>query len=214
MDKRPDLWERFEPAGPDAELAREIDLERNPPPKKLVFDCRTAEEGDLPALTEIVNQAKAYLKEQGLGQWQSGYPEEEDFALDIQAGTGWLFTCEGEPAGYICIERQPVPGYDCLEEGALPAGDVPYASVHRLMAGEAYRGTGLAREMMGLAEDLAMGYGCGSVRVDTHEGNRPIIGLLRSLGYRECGIMRLAADTTEAGQLRTVFEKPLWEDAQ
>ena len=211
MDKRPDLWERFEPAGLDAELAKEIDLERNPPPKKLVFDCRSAEEGDLPALGQMVREAKAFLQGQGLPQWQSGYPDEEDFALDMQAGTGWLFTCVGEPAGYICIERQPVPGYDCLEEGAWPAGDVPYVSVHRLMAGDKYRGTGVAREMMSLAEDLAMGYGCGCVRVDTHEGNKPMMGLLKGLGYKDCGVFRLQAGTTEAGQLRTVFEKNLWE---
>ena len=207
MDKRPDLWARFTPEGEDAKLAAEIELERNPPAPEPVFDLRTAESGDMDELTEIIRDARAYLASQGIDQWQGVYPDREDLAPDIERGEGWVFTCEGRIAGYLCIMRAPVNEYEDIE-GEWPGGEAPYVSVHRMMVRGEYRGTKLASEMLGLAEDLAMGWGCGSVRLDTHPGNEPMKGLLRKRGYSECGTIRLRG-TSEDGHLRVAEEKLL-----
>ena len=45
---------------------------------------RRATKADLPAILTIINEAKAYLKEQGINQWQAGYPTNQDIEKDIE----------------------------------------------------------------------------------------------------------------------------------
>ena len=51
---------------------------------------RATEERDLPAVMEILHQAQAYFKAQGIDQWQDGYPDEATIRQDIQNGTAYL----------------------------------------------------------------------------------------------------------------------------
>jgi len=207
MDKRPDLWEKFEPQGEDAKLAAEIDLERNPPPVKPVFDYGPAAEADLPDILAMTQKAREYLGSQGLIQWQGMYPAAEDILADIAAGTGWLFTHEGECAGYVCLETGAVPGYDAIEGKWLT--ETPYASIHRIMVQPEWRRAGLAAEMIQLCEDLAMGRGFASVKADTHPDNGPMNGLLRKCGYAHCGTIYIVGGD-EDGQPRAAYEKLLY----
>ena len=39
---------------------------------------------DLNAVMTIINQAKKYFKEQGINQWQDGYPNENSIINDIR----------------------------------------------------------------------------------------------------------------------------------
>lgn len=206
MDKRPDLWEKFVPETPeDRELVEEIQKERHPVPPPPVLDCRPAREEDLPALLEMAGQARRYLGEQGLEQWQTEYPGREDFQEDIRRGEGWLFTADGLPAGYICISRRPEAAYAQLQGEWLSCAG-PYVCIHRMMIGEGYRGGALGGEMLSLAEDLAAGWGCAGIRVDTHPGNQPMLKLLGKHGFETCGAIRLQGGL-EDGQPRRALEK-------
>ncbi|MBR2716785.1 MAG: GNAT family N-acetyltransferase, partial [Oscillospiraceae bacterium] len=70
------------------------------------------------------------------------------------------------------------------------------------------RGRGLAREMMQLAEDLTLGRGLTSVRVDTHADNAAMRGLLEKRGYTPCGTVWYRGGTG-ADQERVAYEKIL-----
>ena len=206
MDKRPELWEKFEPATKeDIALAEEIDAERHPRPKPPVFDYHRAAEEDIPAILTICGQAKAFLASQGLEQWQLGYPAEENFREDIQNGEGWVFTADGVPAGYICIQRRPEAVYTELQGEWLSCAG-PYVSIHRLMVSDALRGSALATEMLSLANDLARGWSCAGIRVDTSGDNEPMLRLLEKNGYQVCGAVRLRGGP-EDGQMRRALEK-------
>ncbi len=194
MDKRPDLWLRFKPVDEtDRTLLAEIEAERNPLPPEPVFDCRRAEEADLPGIMELVRMAQAYLKSQGIDQWQKGYPAPDDILLDIGRGDGWLFTLEGKPAGYIAVTRLPDEGYEKITGGHWLSEGTPYCAMHRIMVREDLRHTKLAAEMVGLAKELAVGYGAASLRVDTHRGNKPMQGLLRKCGFTPCGTVYISS---------------------
>ncbi|MCD7768569.1 MAG: GNAT family N-acetyltransferase, partial [Oscillospiraceae bacterium] len=82
----------------------------------------------------------------------------------------------------------------------------PYGTLHRVAVAAAYRGRGLAREMMQLGEDLALGSGCTALRCDTHPLNKPMQALLASCGYTLRGAIRLT-DTVERDPVRLVYEK-------
>lgn len=205
MDKRPELWEKFEPrTDEDKHLIEEIDNERNPKPVPPVIDYRRATEADLEEILNLTAQAKAYLASQGLDQWQNGYPNEENFRQDMARGDGWLFTADGIPAGYLCITRQHEAAYDVIDGQWLTEG--PYAAIHRIMVRPDLRGSGLASEMVQLAEDLSLGWGCAGLRVDTHLNNQPMLRMLGKNGFVLCGVIHLIGGT-EDGKPRKALEK-------
>ena len=59
-----------------------------------------------------------------------------------------------------------------------------------------------------LAEELALGWGRGSVRIDTHPGNLPMQRMLEKQGYKKCGIIRICGGS-EDGAVRIALEKVL-----
>ena len=207
MDKRPELWEKFTPATEeDKELIAEIDEERHPKPKKPVFDCRSAGMSDLPAICAIAQDARAYLASQSVDQWQTEYPAEEDFREDIERGEGWLFTADGEAAGYLCITRRQDPAYYHIQGEWLGCAG-PALCLHRIMVRKDMHGSGLADEMISLAADLALGWGCTGLRVDTHPDNAPMLGMLTRNGFERCGAIRLEDCGSETGKMRVALEK-------
>jgi tRNA (guanine37-N1)-methyltransferase len=199
-EKRPDMFAAFQPqTKEDEEIYRRVTGTQ-----QLTYDCRRAAPEDIQTLLAITGEASAYLKEQGVAQWQDGFPNEEVFSQDIQAGNCWLFTHEGTPAGCVSLYLTPEPDYDNIDGQWLSPG--PYGTVHRLAVSRAYRGRGLAAEMLTFMEDLLQGMGYASVRADTHRDNLPMAALLKKHGYTPCGTVTLT-DSVEQDNLRTGYEK-------
>ena len=187
LDKRPDMFERLQLSSKeDRRLVEELKYERLPERLKLKFEPRRAEERDIGRLLDIAEQAKAYLRESGVDQWQEGYPNRAAFEADIAASRGWVFEHEGAVAGYECVSMEPEASYRGIAGEWLTEGE-NYAVIHRTMAAAEFRHTSLSREMFSLAEDLAAGMGKESVRVDTHRDNAAMNRLLQKLGYTRCG---------------------------
>ena len=55
---------------------------------------RKAVMDDLPLIMEIIDQARFYLKENGVDQWQDGYPSECDIKSDIAKGNSYVLVSE------------------------------------------------------------------------------------------------------------------------
>ena len=209
LDKRPDMFEKLELRDKmDKKLAEEIKYERLPDKMKLKFEPRRAVEGDMDALLVILDEAKAYLKESGVNQWQEGYPNREALLEDMELGRGWVFDCvdDGAVAGYACISMTPELCYRQIDGAWLTEGE-NYAVIHRAMAAARYRGTRLAAEMFSFAAELASGMGKVSVRVDTHRDNRAMNRLCEKLGYQLCGVVDLALVDPASDSLRNAYEK-------
>lgn len=54
---------------------------------------RRAHEEDIKSIVSIINNARYYLKEQGLSQWQSGYPNQDTIEEDLVLQSFQLFCC-------------------------------------------------------------------------------------------------------------------------
>ena len=208
LDKRPDMFEKLSLTDKnDKKILSEIEYDRLPEIKKLRFDCRRAVPEDLPDIMAIAADASAYLASQGVDQWQDGYPREENFLYDIERAQGWLFTCGGEAAGYAAISMEHEYTYDVIDGKWLTGGD-SYTVIHRSMISGKYRGSVLARNMFTLAEDLALGMGRASVRVDTHADNGPMHSLCAKMGYTFCGVILVRVAEGHEPR-RDAFEKIL-----
>ena len=184
--KRPDLFEAFTPESREDKLT----VDKLTGREKLSYDCRKATPDDMDELMSIAREASAYLRSCGVDQWQDNFPNPEVFARDISRGNCWLFTHEGKAAGVIVVYLEPEADYPAIEGRWLTEGE-DYGVIHRVAVKDAYRGRGLAQEMMQLAEDIILGRGFASVRIDTHEDNLTMQNLLKKRGYTPCGVVWL-----------------------
>ena len=166
---------------------------------------RTAEKKDLEQIVRLIANARAYIASQGIDQWQDGYPEPELIEGDMDKGIGVVFEEDGRICSYMALMDIPEPVYDELEGEWL--SDRPYATIHRIAIDDGYRGRGVSRAMLEHAQAYAQARSLGSVRADTHRGNRAMRGLLEKSGYAYCGEVKY--DVTAGDPIRVAYEKAL-----
>ena len=158
-----------------------------------MIQLKVVQPNEIGIAMELINQAKQYLKEQGIDQWQNGYPDFTCIEKDIAAQKGY-FLVDGEQkqadqvVGYLCIDFQGEPAYANLKGSWL--GDVPYVVVHRLAIRDAYRGKGFANLVFDLVEALCNEEeyrAVQSIRVDTDKENTKMQHVLKKNGFVFCG---------------------------
>lgn len=168
---------------------------------------RPACEADLPRMLEILAGAKAFLRANGVAQWQAGYPNEEALRADIAAGQGYALLRGESVEGFLALCFGEEPNYRVIFDGAWQGAE-PYACVHRLAVSPALRGTGAARCAIFQAEQIARERGVFTMRVDTHENNLPMQRMLEHCGYVRRGKIVIGSGL-EAGAERIALEKIL-----
>ena len=171
-----------------------------------MLDNRLAVHSDLDDIMELVRQAQAFMKSNGLDQWQDGYPQRELFQNDIDHGSCYLFFMDGKPCGVLTFYESEDEFYKKIYDGSwLTEGKNP-AAIHRIAVSSDYRGKGIASKMLSFTENLARFKGYSSLRVDTHKENKPMRTLLEKCGFIHCGTVYL--DGPENPRLyRQAYEK-------
>ncbi len=172
------------------------------------FCFRPAAAVDLDAMAQIAAEAKAFLRRQGVDQWQRGaYPDRACFAADIRAGLGHVLA-RGDAVAAVCaLSLDPDPTYRRPLDGRwLTSDETLYAVLHRVAVSRAFRAQGLAAVLFDAAAALAADRGAQSLRIDTHPDNRPMQAALARAGFARCTTLRLA-DGAEAGELRLGYER-------
>ena len=168
---------------------------------------------DIEEIMEIIERARAFLRSQGLDQWQKGYPDQQIFLSDTATGLGYVLEEEGRIAAVCALTFTEDPSYGNIyggqwltenEGGAVPA----YAAIHRMAVNAALRGKGYAGQLFENAASLAREKGMKSIRIDTHEGNLPMQSALKKAGFIRCGRIFLQGGA-EDGDPRIAFEKLL-----
>ena len=156
---------------------------------------RKALQGELSAVMEIYDSARAYMRENGNPeQWAGGYPARELIESDIE--NGFCHVCvEGEEIlGVFYYAEGNDPTYEVIEDGAW-LDDAPYGVIHRIAV--AARGRGVAAACF----DFALAR-CGNVKIDTHACNLPMQHTLAKNGFSRCGTIYV-----EDGSPRIAYQK-------
>lgn len=154
-----------------------------------MYELRRTKAGEENIAMDIINQAKAYLKEQGIDQWQTGYPNMDAILGDIKNERGWFITADGVIFGYMCIDYEGEHAYKELKGNWLSDADAPYVVVHRLAFSKESRGKGLADEAFRLVAEQAKAKGIENFRVDTDEANKIMQHVLKKNGFTYCGVI-------------------------
>ena len=167
---------------------------------------RTTKAADLDALLALFAEARSTIAALGIDQWQNGYPSREVIEADMQSGTSYAVLDENGTlcATFVLVLHEPT--YDRIEGGAWLTGDGlhSYVAMHRVAVSVARRGQGIPDEIVAFASAYAARLGRPSLRIDTHEGNRPMRRMLEKRGFLPCGTIYL-----ESGEARVGYEKRL-----
>lgn len=168
---------------------------------------RRAEERDIPAIGALYDQARKALRAAGVDQWQDGYPNQEDAARDIAAGTGYVLEEAGRVIGTACLGFGREPTYDEIWDGGWQ-GEGEYGYLHRVAVAEEVKGRGAAGLFFEELKRQARARGVKVLRGDTHPDNRAMQRVMAKNGLAHRGTIRV-----EDGGLRMAFEALLNESA-
>lgn len=160
---------------------------------------------ELPEIMELINQAKEFLKQQGVDQWQDGYPETEDLARDLQDGIGYVCREGDRILAYAALDFRGEPAYETLQGQWL--NQDPYVVIHRMAVDNRAKGKGLAQQLFQETEAMALARGVKNVRVDTDEANAIMRHIIEKAGYTFCGHITFANSDKIAFQKSLAGEK-------
>ena len=169
-------------------------------------EFRRSTPADLADMLAIVEAGKAFLRQQGVDQWQRGDPSEAGLLQDITAGESWVLCQEGRVMGTLALVFRPDPSYAVIQ-GAWGSSQ-PYAALHRVGMHPDARGTGLAAQLMEGVVSQCQKQGFGYLRVDTHAQNLPMQRFLLKSGFTARGDLTLV-EGAEAGCPRIGFDRIL-----
>lgn len=130
---------------------------------------------------EIIDAAKRHLKQQGINQWQTGYPDSNCIRQDIETGKGFFVADEAGILGYLCIDYDGEPSYDRLNGEWRTEGK--YVVVHRMAFAEHARGKGMSDTVFRLVEEMSRQKGIHSFRIDTDADNQKMRHILQKNGF-------------------------------
>lgn len=163
---------------------------------------RKAELSDLSNIREIINDAKAYLKESEVTQWQGEYPTDELLISDINLGNSYIVEDKGMVIGTSVISFDGESTYDEIDGCWLSEGK--FVVIHRLAVRKNSKNKNVASSLLKFAENLAKQNGVYSIKIDTHKDNNTMKNLMKKNEFVYCGVIKLE-DYSE----RIAFEKTL-----
>ena len=152
------------------------------------MEFRKAVQNDAERIMEIINEAKAFLRDSGVDQWQTGSPDMDTIRSDIDVQNGYVLEDEGHVIAYFFV-TYGIEEFQKHIDGAWKS-DLPSAAIHRMAIDNSYKNRGLADECFRFAEKIFMEQGYYSVKQDTDDGNSRMKHVLEKNGYEYCGIVR------------------------
>lgn len=116
---------------------------------------RAAGLSDLPAIMEIINEARRNLKEQGINQWQRSYPNAGVIERDIVDGNCYVAEEEGQVAASFAVSFDGDADYDKIYNGSWRR-EGRFAVVHRVAVGAAWRDADWPRPLCGMLKSCRL----------------------------------------------------------
>ena len=151
---------------------------------------RLATDADLTAITTIIHEAKGFLAEQHVDQWQHGYPSDDDLAFDLQNGITYVLVVDGEIAGTAALHQGIDPNYLEIEDGEWANGvHGRYTAIHRIAVSSAFRGQALSDKLISGLITISGVLGYKDVRIDTHPDNKGMQHVITKNGFTRRGII-------------------------
>jgi GNAT superfamily N-acetyltransferase len=178
-------------------------------------NLRKARQDDLPAILYIIKDAKAFLKEQGIDQWQNGYPNMDSIKQDILDDVAYVLEDNDKVVAYAAVLTGEDPAYTKITDGNWLNDSLDYVTVHRVAVSGNARGKGYGKRLFREIFETFKHYD--DFRCDTHPQNKGMNGLLKALGFTYQGIVMFESErfayqrlSHQTGQSRDLEDKSLF----
>lgn len=162
---------------------------------------RKAIKTDVDNIMNIIRQAQAYFKEQGINQWQNNYPNVETICNDMNNKNSYVLLNDDNIIATVAVSFDGEKTYESIYEGQWITNG-KFAVIHRIAVDNNYKGLGISSEIIKHIEKLCLSRDVQSIKADTHEENLSMQKLLKKNDFKYCGIIYL-----ESGHKRVAFEK-------
>ena len=164
---------------------------------------RKATRKEIDRVMQILLDARTRIGRLGIDQWQYCYPTRDIVLDDFDRGRLFVAVDENETISAVfSVITDGEPTYDKIYDGAWLSGVAKYMAVHRFAVAPDVLRAGVGSAAMQFAISYAKENGFVGVRIDTHEGNVPMRGMLEKNGFVACGKIFL-----EDGQPRVAYER-------
>ena len=150
---------------------------------------RLANEKDIERILEIIKDAKTFLKENKVLQWQDDYPNRDTITNDIDKRQLYVYE-EKEVLAFIAIIEGIEETYNTIYDGAWLSND-SYLTIHRIAVKKEARNKDIASKLFMYAIDYAKKKKIKSIRVDTHKDNKAMQRLILKHNFKKCGFIYL-----------------------
>ncbi len=145
---------------------------------------RKANLKDLKNIIDIINQAKAALKDDGVDQRQNGSPDNMLVGRQITRNSSYVYEKDEKILAYAYLSEDYEPTYAAVM--SLVKGNDAY-TIHTFCVADEAKGKGVASKFFDEIIDFAKENGKDSLRIDTHEDNFKMRGLIEKMGFQFLG---------------------------
>lgn len=153
---------------------------------------RQATQADLADIAAIIEDAKAFLKQQGIDQWQDGYPTTATLQHDIEDGITYVLIIDDQVAGTAALHQGIDINYLKIEKGTWLNGvEARYTAIHRIAVSNQFRGQHLSGKLISGLLTISSLLGYKDVRIDTHPDNAAMRHVITSNGFEQRGTIYL-----------------------
>jgi len=163
---------------------------------------RKTVQDDIKSILDIIEETRAYFRDEGIDQWQGEYPSRDVIERDIAAGESYVCELDGKVCGFCAIVSGVDPSYVRIYEGEWK-NSREYLALHRVAVSSECKGRGVAAAFVERAVSVAREQGLFDIKCDTHENNRNMRRMLEKNGFEYCGVIYLADD----GAPRVAYQK-------
>lgn len=167
------------------------------------MEIKLAAISDIEAIMEIINNAKAYLREHGSSQWngEDGYPNIDTFLNDIKNNFCYIAIKNNKILGVMSLINTPDISYQKYNFWHFN----DYISIHRIAINHNEYHIGVADKLISFAINYAKSKNISSIRCDTHKKNIPMQKLLIKHEFKYLNEIELVSNNQD--NIRLAFER-------
>ncbi|KXT78470.1 GNAT family N-acetyltransferase [Streptococcus sp. DD13] len=173
------------------------------------MEIRLAHPNEVEQIIGIIEDAKKMLAEDGIDQWQDGYPDEDTIFEDILENRAFVGLIDGEIVAYAALYKGNEASYNDIYEGKWMHNHYMYITFHRVAVSRQYTGQGIAQTFL---QGLIEGEKGPDFRCDTHPDNHKMQHLLEKLGFTYCGKVPLSGVRLAYQKIKRSGEKSLFQE--
>lgn len=152
---------------------------------------RKASLEDIESIGHLIEMARKSLRDDGIDQWQKTNPNEDIIREQIEKDDAYVFDNEGKVLAYAYVFDGVDPCYN-IHEGKFKSDS--YLVIHTLMVDNRGVVPKLGTKFMEALVDFTEKSGKEAIRIDTHQDNFRMRGLLDKFSFEEIGIVQIDED--------------------